>query len=171
MTFVIASARFSQITYTTLPKVSHLCSCLFPIFLLWILQCFSYFVKQSNAHRPISHCISKSSHIGCTKEIYRPSTPNLQISQNNARLTPLENESQLLFKMQANGGTRKERVHKNTHKHTNVRGEPGFRVTAAGWFCEKSGWIGKVEDVKPVLFKNKTDFNWQPFWGGGFLPG
>jgi hypothetical protein len=25
----------------------------------------------------------------------------------------------------------------------------------AGWFCEKSGWIGKVEDVKPVLLKNK----------------
>ena len=24
---------------------------------------------------------------------------------------------------------------------------------AAGWFCEKSGWIGKVEDVKPVLLK------------------
>jgi hypothetical protein len=22
---------------------------------------------------------------------------------------------------------------------------------AAGWFREKSGWIGKVEDVKPVL--------------------
>jgi hypothetical protein len=55
-----------------------------------------------------------SSHIGCTKEIYRPSSPNLQISQNKARLTPLENKSQLLFKMQANGGTRKERVHKNT---------------------------------------------------------
>ena len=26
---------------------------------------------------------------------------------------------------------------------------------AAGWFCEKSGWIGKVEDVKPVLLKYK----------------
>ena len=26
---------------------------------------------------------------------------------------------------------------------------------AAGWFCEKSGWIGKVEDVKPVFVKNK----------------
>ena len=26
---------------------------------------------------------------------------------------------------------------------------------AAGWFCEKSGWIGKVEDVKPVLSKKK----------------
>jgi hypothetical protein len=23
----------------------------------------------------------------------------------------------------------------------------------AGWFCEKSGGIGKVEDVKPVLLK------------------
>ena len=36
---------------------------------------------------------------------------------------------------------------------TNVRGEPVYSVMAAGWFCEKSGWIGKVEDVKPVLFK------------------
>jgi hypothetical protein len=26
---------------------------------------------------------------------------------------------------------------------------------AAGWFCEKSGWIGKVEDVKPALFKKE----------------
>jgi hypothetical protein len=26
---------------------------------------------------------------------------------------------------------------------------------AAGWFCEKSSWIGKVEDVKPELFKKK----------------
>jgi hypothetical protein len=25
---------------------------------------------------------------------------------------------------------------------------------AAGWFCEKSGCIGKVEDVKPVLKRN-----------------
>jgi hypothetical protein len=24
-----------------------------------------------------------------------------------------------------------------------------------GWFCEKSGGIGKVEDVKPVLWKKK----------------
>ena len=24
---------------------------------------------------------------------------------------------------------------------------------AAGWFCGKSGWIGKVEDVKPGAFK------------------
>jgi len=29
-----------------------------------------------------------------------------------------------------------------------------------------------VEDVKPVLKKKqKTDFNLQPFWGGGFWPG
>jgi hypothetical protein len=42
---------------------------------------------------------------------------------------------------------------------------------AASWFCEKSGWIGKVEDVKPMLLKKTTDFNWQSFWGGGFLPG
>ena len=33
----------------------------------------------------------------------------------------------------------------------NVRGEPLFSVMAAGWFCEKPGWIGKEEDVKPVL--------------------
>ena len=30
---------------------------------------------------------------------------------------------------------------------------------AAGWFCEKSGWIGKVEDVKPVLLKKKKNRN------------
>ena len=35
---------------------------------------------------------------------------------------------------------------------TNVRGEPVISVMAAGWFCEKSGCIGKVEDVKLVLF-------------------
>jgi hypothetical protein len=34
---------------------------------------------------------------------------------------------------------------------TNVRGELVFSVMAAGRFCEKSGWIGKVEDVKLVL--------------------
>jgi len=55
---------------------------------------------------------------------------------------------------------------------SNVRGEPEFSVLAAGWFCEKSDWIRKVEDVIPMFFskKKKTDFNWQPFWGGGFLP-
>jgi hypothetical protein len=37
----------------------------------------------------------------------------------------------------------------------NVRGEPVFSVMAAGWFCEKYSWIGKVEDVKLVLFKKK----------------
>jgi hypothetical protein len=37
----------------------------------------------------------------------------------------------------------------------NVPGEPVFSVTAAGWFCEKSDWIGKVEDVKLVLSKTK----------------
>ena len=31
---------------------------------------------------------------------------------------------------------------------TNVRGELVFSVFSVGWFCEKSGWIGKVEDVK-----------------------
>ena len=28
----------------------------------------------------------------------------------------------------------------------------------AGWFCEKYGWIGKMEDVKPVLFIKKIKF-------------
>jgi hypothetical protein len=37
----------------------------------------------------------------------------------------------------------------------NVQGEPVFIVMAAGWFCEKSGWIGKVEVVKLVLLKLK----------------
>jgi hypothetical protein len=32
---------------------------------------------------------------------------------------------------------------------------------AAGWFCEKSGGIGKVEDVKLVLLKEKMDLNRQ----------
>ena len=39
----------------------------------------------------------------------------------------------------------------------NARGEPVFSVMAAGWFCEKSSWIGKVEDVKPVLLKKQTN--------------
>ena len=57
--------------------------------------------------------------------------------------------------------------------YSNVRGEPVFSVMAAGWFCEKSSWFGKVEDVKPVFLEEekKTDFNRQLFWGGGFLPG
>jgi hypothetical protein len=38
---------------------------------------------------------------------------------------------------------------------SNVRGEPVFSVMVAGWFCEKSGWIGKVEDVKPALLKKQ----------------
>jgi len=53
--------------------------------------------------------------------------------------------------------------------HPNVSGEPVSSAMVAGWFCEKSGWIGKVEDVKHVFFNNKKkDFNWKPFWGGGF---
>jgi hypothetical protein len=35
---------------------------------------------------------------------------------------------------------------------SNVRGEPVFSVVVAGWFCEKSGGIGKVEDAEPMLF-------------------
>ena len=39
------------------------------------------------------------------------------------------------------------------HDHQgNVQGEPVFSVMVAGWFCEKSGCIAKVEDVKPVFF-------------------
>ena len=38
---------------------------------------------------------------------------------------------------------------------TNVRGEPVFSVMVASWFCEKSGWIGEVEDAKPVLLEKK----------------
>jgi hypothetical protein len=34
-----------------------------------------------------------------------------------------------------------------------VRGELVFSVMTAGWFCEKSGGIGEVEDVKPVLLR------------------
>ena len=53
---------------------------------------------------------------------------------------------------------------------------------AAGWFCEKSGGIGKVEDVKPVLQKRKRKrfqpviilrrriFTWMNFGIGGFRP-
>ena len=37
----------------------------------------------------------------------------------------------------------------------NVQREPVFSVMAASWFREKSGWIGKVEDVKPVFLKNR----------------
>ena len=40
----------------------------------------------------------------------------------------------------------------------NVRGELVFNIMAADWFCEKSGWIGKVEDVKPVLLKEENGF-------------
>ena len=41
---------------------------------------------------------------------------------------------------------------------SNVRGEPVFSVMAAGWFCEKFGCFGKVEDAKSVLLKKKTGF-------------
>ena len=34
---------------------------------------------------------------------------------------------------------------------SNVHVEPVFSVLVAGWFCEKSGWIWKVEDVKQGL--------------------
>ena len=41
----------------------------------------------------------------------------------------------------------------NGDNRPNVQGEPVFSVMAAAWFYEKSVWIGKVEDVKPVLLK------------------
>jgi hypothetical protein len=50
----------------------------------------------------------------------------------------------------------------------------------AGWFCEKPGRIGKVEDVKPVLVKNngfqlatilrRRIFTWMNCEIGGFHP-
>jgi hypothetical protein len=43
-----------------------------------------------------------------------------------------------------------------TRLWNNVPGERVFSVMVAGWFCEKSGWVGNVEDVKPVLLnKNR----------------
>jgi hypothetical protein len=44
---------------------------------------------------------------------------------------------------------------------SNVRGEPVFSVMAASWFCENSGQIRKVEDLKLVLFVflKRKDFN------------
>jgi hypothetical protein len=56
----------------------------------------------------------------------------------------------------------------------NVRGEPVFSVMVAGWFCGKSGWIGKVEDVKPVLLKTKlistnNHFEEEDFYPDGFV--
>ena len=43
--------------------------------------------------------------------------------------------------------------HNNSKKKSqpNVKGEPVFSVMASNWFCEKSGWIGKMEDVKPMF--------------------
>jgi hypothetical protein len=48
-------------------------------------------------------------------------------------------------------------------KQCNVWGEPVFSVMAGGWFCEKSGCIGKVEDGETGAFEEKTDFNRQPY--------
>jgi hypothetical protein len=57
------------------------------------------------------------------------------------------------------------------HSHPrNVRGEPVFSVVAAGWFCEKSGWIGKVEDVKPVLLKKNRISTGNHFEEEDFYP-
>jgi hypothetical protein len=39
---------------------------------------------------------------------------------------------------------------------------------AAGWFCEKSSWFGKVEDVKPVLLKNNRISTGNHFEEEGF---
>jgi hypothetical protein len=43
-------------------------------------------------------------------------------------------------------------------------------VIAAGWFCEKSGWIGKVEDVKPVPLKHKRVSTGNHFEEEDFYP-
>jgi hypothetical protein len=49
----------------------------------------------------------------------------------------------------------------------------------AGCFCEKSGWIGKVEDVKPTLQKKRISTGnllrrkiliWMNYKIGGFHP-
>jgi hypothetical protein len=83
---------------------------------------------------------------------------------------------------------RKENMPKKLPRHCShgrlmqCRGEPVFSVMAAGWFCEKSGWIWKVEDVKPVLLKKKRistgnhfeeeDFHPDELWNRrpGFIP-
>ena len=54
--------------------------------------------------------------------------------------------------------------------HCNVRGEPVFCVMAAGWFCEKSTWIGEVEDVKPVLLKKNRISTGNHFEEEDFYP-
>ena len=54
--------------------------------------------------------------------------------------------------------------------NANVRGELVFSVMAGGRFCEKSGWIGKVEDVKPVLLKKKRISTGNHFEGRIFYP-
>jgi hypothetical protein len=63
---------------------------------------------------------------------------------------------------------------------TNVRGEPVFNVLAASWFCEKSSWIGKVEDVKTMLLEEekngfqpatilrRSTFTWMNYEMGGY---
>jgi hypothetical protein len=48
--------------------------------------------------------------------------------------------------------------------------EPVFSVMAAGWFCEKSGWIGKVEDVKPMLLNTKWNSTGNHFEEEDFRP-
>jgi len=49
-------------------------------------------------------------------------------------------------------------------------GEPVFSVMTPGWFCEKSGWIGKVEDVKLVLFEKKRISTGNHFEEKDFYP-
>ena len=57
--------------------------------------------------------------------------------------------------------------------HINVWGEPAFSVMVAGWFCEKSGWFGKVDDVKPVFLEEKKNriSTGNPFEEEDFYPG
>jgi len=53
-------------------------------------------------------------------------------------------------------------------KSINVQGELVFSVMVV---CEKSGWIGKVEDVKPVLLKEKRVSTGNHFEEEDFYPG
>ena len=50
------------------------------------------------------------------------------------------------------------------------RCKAALSVMVGGWFCEKSGWIGKVEDVKPVLLKNEQISTGNHFEEEDFYP-
>jgi hypothetical protein len=50
----------------------------------------------------------------------------------------------------------------------NVRGELIFSVMTAGWFCEKSSWIGKSVGCETGALK-RGGVQPTTIWGGGFL--